>query len=107
MAATAMGMQAANAQNDMQAIIGGAGAGMQVASMMSGAAAGPAGIAVGAGTAIMGMINSRKQKKAAEKAKREEERKLKEQRKHALELQMLQNQSSERRSAFSNLIASL
>lgn len=107
MAATAMGMQAAVAQNDMQAIIGGAGAGMQVASMLTGAAAGPVGMAVGAGTALMGMINSRKQRKAAEKAKREAEEKEKRRLKQARELQLLQSQSRERQNVFSNLMAAL
>jgi len=107
MAATSMGMQAANAKNDMQAIMGGAGAGMQVASMMSGAAAGPVGLAVGAGTALMGMMNSRKEKKEAERKQKELEEKLKKQQKQARELQLMQSHSSERQSAFSNLMSNL
>ena len=107
MAATSMGMQAVNAKNDMQAIMGGAGAGMQVASMLGGAAAGPVGIAVGAGTALMGMINSRKEKREAERKQKELEEKLKKQQKQAKELQLMQSQSSERQSAFSNLMSNL
>ena len=80
---------------------------MQVASMLSGAAAGPVGMAVGAGTALMGMINSRKQRKEAEKAKREAEEKEKRRLKQARELQLLQSQSRERQNVFSNLMASL
>lgn len=107
MAATSMGMQAVNAKNDAQAIVGGAGAGMQVASMLSGAGAGPAGLAVGAGTAVMGMINSRKERKRAEAAARKEEEKLRKQKQQAKELQLMQSHSSERQAAFSNLMANL
>ena len=110
MAATAMGMQTANAQNDMQAIMGGAGTGMQVASMLTGAGAGPVGAAVGVGTALMGLISSAKGKKEAKKAKEEQEKLLKErkeQARKARELQLLQSQSQERQSAFANLMASL
>ena len=107
MAATSMGMQAVNAKNDMQAIMGGAGAGMQVASMLGGAAAGPVGIAVGAGTALMGMINSRKEKEEAERKQKELEEKLKKQQKQAKELSLMQSHSSERQAAFSNLMSNL
>ena len=107
MAATSMGMQAVNAKNDMQAIVGGAGAGMQVASMLAGSAAGPVGIAVGAGTALMGMLNSRKEKKEAEKAQKEAEKKAKEQSSNLRKLQLMQSHSQERQNAFANLMASL
>lgn len=110
MAATSMGMQAVNAQNDMQAIMGGAGTGMQVASMLTGAASGPVGMAIGAGTAIMGLLSSNKKKKEVEQAKKEQEKLLREQKEQsrkARELQLLQSHSSERQSAFANLMRSL
>jgi hypothetical protein len=107
MAATSMGMQAVNAKNDMQAIMGGAGAGMQVASMLSGAAGGPVGLAVGAGTALMGMLGSRKAKKEAEKAQKEAEEKAKAQASKLRKLQLLQTHSQERQNAFANLMSSL
>lgn len=110
MAAASMGMQAANANTEAQAIMGGAMTGLQVGSMLAGAAAGPVGWAVGAGTALMGLMAAADKKREQErliKVEEEKQRKLEQQQKRIRELQLLQSQSQERSAAFQNLINSL
>jgi hypothetical protein len=108
MAAASMGMQTVNAKNTGQALMGGAATGMQVANMFKdNENAAAIGAAVGGGTALIGMLKSRSERKKAERAQKRAEEKLKRQQEQARELQLMQSHSQERQSAFSNLMANL
>lgn len=96
------GLQAlatSKAQDTSSAIIGGAMTGLSASTMLTGAAAGPVGIAVGVGSALMGMANARK----AKKAQREAERKQKEELRKARELSLLESQGAARQRAIESL----
>lgn len=100
-----MGMQTAQAKTATQAIMGGAMTGLSVGNMMAGAAAGPVGIAVGLGTALVGLANAssqrRKREKEAERIKKEQEEQLKKIEK----LRSLESYNKRRQSAYQSLMS--
>lgn len=73
----ATALQTANATSSGQAVVGGVLTGLSAASLAPAAAAGPIGLAVGAGAALMGMASSRRQKKAAQRAEEKRQFELK------------------------------
>lgn len=99
-----MAMQTANAQTASQAIMGGAMTGMSVGSMLAGAAAGPAGIAVGVGTALIGLANASSSRRKQENAKAEAEKKQKEEQQKAEKLRLLESYNSRRQRAYESLM---
>ena len=100
MATGAMAMSTMKAQDNSAAIIGGAMTGLSASTMISGAAAGPIGAAIGIGSALAGMVNARKQKKAQQEAQRKQEEAIKK----ARELQLLQSKSQARQQAIQTLM---
>ena len=95
-----MALGTAKAQDTSSAIIGGAMTGLSASTMIGGAAAGPAGIAIGVGSALMGMANARKAKKARQKAERERKEELRK----ARELSLLESQGAARQRAIESLM---
>tara|TARA_R100000951_G_C2637129_1_gene179666 strand:- start:147 stop:686 length:540 start_codon:yes stop_codon:yes gene_type:complete len=100
MATGAMAMSTMKAQNSAAAIMGGAMTGLSASTMISGAAAGPIGAAIGVGSALTGMINARKQKKAQQEAQRKQEEAIN----RAREVQLLQSKSNARQQAIQTLM---
>lgn len=100
MATGAMAMSTMKAQDSTSAIIGGAMTGLSASTMISGAAAGPVGVAIGLGAAMSGMVNARKQKKAQERAEAERKKEIEK----ARELQLLQSKSQSRQQAIQTLM---
>ena len=103
-AAGAMAMQTAQSQTAQQAIMGGAMTGLSVGSMLTGAAAGPVGIAVGLGSALVGLSNASSQRRKREKAQEKAKKELEAREQKATELRLLESSNTRRQRAYETLM---